>query len=479
MNYKIVIRLLSITLLILGLISIGQAELEDSAADSVGTEEFEIAPVFKASEILEMEMLNGDHFRVREEVGSDGYWDLYTVDTKFGVFQAHGWLELRTLIQEINAIAYLDELTRTEVFIKGALEAGLEPVELALAIVQHPVQTVSRIPRGIGHMFKRLAERARDLTALMGKIVKSGDKDKDIKHKDIDARLAEACARGDELTPGLCDEPGYSDDAMKIAEKAFDIDEAQRDWHEELDTDPYSTNEVLQNAITEFSWFEGMGKYGLKFTNIRKNPVIRMTTKVYRLAWRSSPLNLRKYLIEELTQMDIGEDQIKFFMGNPYISPTRQTFIVESLKDLEGVEGRDWVLKWAAESQSEDEAMYSASTLALIAWFNTQTPISRFMPGTLLPIVEAKDGRVVALLPIDYLSWTEDVATIINFAIARDDMNQIKDREIWLLNRASDRAKAEMESLGWTVLQDGYKDVLASGEDLELDAEPEPDEEDS
>jgi hypothetical protein len=111
---------------------------------------FEKVPVFKASEILEMDMLNGDHFRVREEVDSDGYWDLYTVDTKFGVFQAHGWLELRTLIQEIDALAYLDELTRTEEFVTGALAAGLEPVELALAIVQHPVQTVSQIPRGIG-----------------------------------------------------------------------------------------------------------------------------------------------------------------------------------------------------------------------------------------------------------------------------------------------------------------------------------------
>ena len=46
--------------------------------------------MFKASAMLEPEMISGDHFRVREEVGSDGYWDIYTVDTKFGVFNAHG-----------------------------------------------------------------------------------------------------------------------------------------------------------------------------------------------------------------------------------------------------------------------------------------------------------------------------------------------------------------------------------------------------
>ena len=61
--------------------------------------DYEEAPEFKASEILTADMLSGENFRVREEVGSDGYWDIYTVETEFGEFTAHGWIDLRELIR--------------------------------------------------------------------------------------------------------------------------------------------------------------------------------------------------------------------------------------------------------------------------------------------------------------------------------------------------------------------------------------------
>jgi len=426
--------------------------------------EFEPTPTFKASEIIEPEMISGDNFRVREEVGSDGYWDIYTVDTKFGVFIAHGWMDLRNLIREIDAIAHLDGLSKTLVFIEGAVERGLEPIDLAASIIQHPVQTISNLPRGIGQMFNRFAEQAKLLLTIMG----IGD-DK----ADLDTRLAEACARGDELTPGVCDKEGYGDEVNDFAEKYFDVDEARRQWHEELGTDPYSTNKVLQDAITEFSWFDGMGRYGFRFTGLHRSDVIRITNKVYRLAWRKDPANLQKYIAQELQSLKMSDEQTKYFMGNPYISPTRQIFIIESLKDMGGVEGGELVLQWTANALSEDEALYMATTVALLAWFHTQSPLKSFLPNTLIPIVQTVDRRNVALLPVDELSWTEDVAHIMNYAMRREDKERIQNEEAWLLGRASARARAELEARDWIVVEDGSEIVLKSGEDLELETEAE------
>ena len=45
-------------------------------------------------------------------------------------------------------------------------------------------------------------------------------------------------------------------------------------------------------------------------------------------------------------------------------------------------------------------------------------------------------------------------------------------KDIWLLTKASERAKAEIEALGFRVIEDGYKEVLASGEDMEFDELP-------
>ncbi|MBT8060194.1 MAG: hypothetical protein KJO33_11395, partial [Gammaproteobacteria bacterium] len=88
---------------------------------------FELPQTFEASAVLQDEMRSGQHFQVREEVGSDGYWGTYTVETKYGTFDAHGWFDLRNLIGEINAIAYLDEFTQTETFLGSATDKGQEP----------------------------------------------------------------------------------------------------------------------------------------------------------------------------------------------------------------------------------------------------------------------------------------------------------------------------------------------------------------
>ena len=137
------------------------------SANAAGAE-FEDAPVFKASEILSADMLSGDNFRVQEEVGSDGYWDIYTVETEFGEFSAHGWIALRELIREIDAIAALMAMSKTQVFLDSMVENGIkEPIDLAVTIVSHPVQTVTGLPRGIKNMFLRYGRKAKKIVCLL------------------------------------------------------------------------------------------------------------------------------------------------------------------------------------------------------------------------------------------------------------------------------------------------------------------------
>jgi hypothetical protein len=457
------------------LICLGQATLarSEDGGPSDATQisgKFEETPVFKASEILEADMLAGDHFRVRETVGSDGYWDLYTVETEFGEFQAHGWFDLRNLIREINAIAHLDHLSRTEVFITSAIDRGLEPLDLALEIVQHPILTISQMPRGIARMFTRFVEKLKMLGEISRKLAGNGDPENE-KAEEESTRLEEACARGDYLGPDVCQEAGLKDDMNMLAEHYFDVDDARRQWHEELGTDPYTSNLVLQNAITEVSWFDGMGSYGMKYVNIFRSRGFGVVHKVYKLAWRLDPVQLSEYQVDLLEKLKFTEEQISYFMGNAYISPLRKTAIIEALNELEGIEGSDQLLQWAAQSQSEDEALYTAITLNLVSWYNTQTSIRRFLTVTSLPVFETTDDRIVVLLPIDHLSWTEDVATLMDFAMQREDLERFKDREVWLLARASERARTELESRGWAVSADGYKALIASGEDLGMDEE--------
>ncbi len=438
-------------------------------ADEAG-QGYEPPPTFKASEILAHvpENLSGEHFKVREEVLNDGYWDFYTIDTPYGVFQAHGWIDLRTTIREIDAIARIEGMTKTEVFANAMIEKGIEPLEAAAQVITHPVQTVKNIPGGIKNMFKRYARKAKKVVDAGKKVVGKEDED-DPK----DTRLAEACASGQEPYPGACDEEGYADDFKKLARRYFDVNDEVREFHQELGTDPYSSNVVLQEAIKKISWIGGIGQFGVgKVNPLGKVQAIGIAGKVHKYAWGMDPFELREHLDRIMINNGIGPDERQYFLNNPYLTPSKQTAIVFALEEMDGVEGREFILHWAADSRNESEALYSMATVALVAWYHGQYTAVSFLPNTLVPVLKMADGRIVTLLPVDHLSWTEEVATILQAALTRKEMASDASKDIWLLTKASERAKAEIEALGFRVIEDGYKEVLASGEDMEFDELP-------
>ena len=427
----------------------GAAAAEDTS--------YEAPPEFMANEILTPDMQSGENFQVEQRVSSDGYWDIYTVKTEFGDFEARSWMALRKLIREINAIAELQKMTKTEAFIESAVENGiLEPINLAVTIVTNPVKTVSGIPRGIGNMFKRYGRRAKKTIDDTKKVL--GDN----KQEQVDPRIAEACRQGNESTPSACDDAGYKDDFKKLSSQYFKVDDAARKWHAELGTDPYSSNDVLHESIKKVSWASGLGEFGLKYTPLGGIKAIGVTREVYSLTWSKDPFELREYLEKSLADLNIDAQSRKYFMDNPYISPTRQTFIVKSLMGIGAIEGMETLIDWAADSRDEAEALYSAASVSLIAWMHSQSNIVRILPNTILPVIETKEGRVLAMLPIDYLSWSEEVATIVEAASLRDEVQQISNREIWLASRCSDIARNNLQSLGWTVTEDGFQNILDS-----------------
>jgi len=77
MNNHISIKIVLASLILLSASTASHAQTGNPEKLSANSGEFEPTPSFRASEILEPEMISGDHFRVREEVGSDGYWDIY------------------------------------------------------------------------------------------------------------------------------------------------------------------------------------------------------------------------------------------------------------------------------------------------------------------------------------------------------------------------------------------------------------------
>jgi hypothetical protein len=84
---------------------------------------FEELPELKASEILKPELLKGPHYVVRDPVPTASGMNQFTIDSDFGVFEADGNEMLLQLLKEIDAIARLREVSRTDEF-KNSLVAA-------------------------------------------------------------------------------------------------------------------------------------------------------------------------------------------------------------------------------------------------------------------------------------------------------------------------------------------------------------------
>src|SRR5678815_113189 len=119
---------------------------------------FEELPELKASEILKPELLKGPHFVVRDPVPTGSGMNQFTIDSDFGVFEADGNEMLLERLKEIDAIARLQEVSRTDEFKKSLVAAAKSPLNSAKNIARDPAQAIPTFQKGIMKFLGRAEE---------------------------------------------------------------------------------------------------------------------------------------------------------------------------------------------------------------------------------------------------------------------------------------------------------------------------------
>src|SRR6201987_6241187 len=183
---------------------------------------FEELPELKASEILKPELLKGSHYVVRDPVPTASGMNQFTIDSDFGVFEADGNEMLLQRLKEIDAIARLQDVSRTDEFKKSLVAAAKSPLNTAENIARDPAQAISNVPKGI----MKFLGRAKETVQNVGK----GGNDS----------LGDGSRRKEDAI-------GYSDKKRKIA--------LQRG------VDPYSTNAVRQKELDDVTWASWAGGF--------------------------------------------------------------------------------------------------------------------------------------------------------------------------------------------------------------------------
>ncbi|MGH8094972.1 MAG: hypothetical protein ACREIF_16115 [Chthoniobacterales bacterium] len=376
---------------------------------------YEELPELKASEILRPEFLQGPHFKVQEEVPTYSGANRFTIESDFGVFEADGNEMLVRRVNEIQAIARLKDVSRTEQYKDALVKAAKAPLATAKNIVTDPINTIGNAPKGIMKFMKKTGES-------MKNIGKKGDES----DRYEGSKMAQMI--------------GYSNTKRKVALS--------------LHVDPYSSNTVLQRELDGIAWatFAGGATFSLATMPIGGGVGIALTTvgveeQLENVLRDNSPGDLKKLNHKALIAMGATEKEASRLLGNGAFSPTAQTAFVLNLKSLGGVENRRALVRLSGEtSHDESDAIFYVQTAELMGKLHKgDHPLERIALLGDFPICIAKDGTVIAALQWDYAAHTKLAA---DFAKALDSQYKDKPRLIAISGVASPQLKEALEANG-------------------------------
>lgn len=413
-----------------------------SAALLVLATDFEPAPRLSAKDVVPATRLKSAAYTIDDVVPNDGFLNTYTIRTPFGAFEAQGDVLLDMRLDEAEALAKLDEVSKTGVLAKAL---GRSVVNTGRGVVQFVTKPVDTL-KGVGGGLKRFG-------------VNLGRKGKRAADKAVDA------VQGDEADGEDPEAPkGEKSTGAKVggaaggaAKAILGVNSARRRWAAKVGVDPYTTNELVQRTLEEIAKVDAAGSVVARVA-IPIPLAVGTTATISGLVWSKDPEELLKLNESSLKAMGVPDAGVKEFLyGNDAYTLTTCTIIAQALHAATGVEGRAAFVETATGATTEAEAWFYATSAQLLQRLAVETPVASLLGDSHATVARTKDGRAVVLLPADYITWNEQVGgSAPGIAQRSREEMQATALELRTTGRVSPRTRQELTALGFAI-REGYR----------------------
>jgi hypothetical protein len=378
-------------------------------------------PALRVRDVLSPAQLSGPNFQVADEVNNDGFLNYYTVHIRQpeAMLEVAGTELLLVRLDELDAVAKLQETKKRDTFTTAAKNAALGPFRFARDLVTAPGETLSSTASGIGSYAQNVGH------ALFG-------------------------------TAGAGEEG-----ALKTA---IGFASAKRALAQKMNVDPYSTNPLLQQELDEVAWtaFAGGMAINLGFGALPDRAGLAakgtgMSNRLSQTLRDNAPAELADLNEGKLRAMGVGNAATQALMQNTSYTPTDRTRLVAALEQLDGVADREALVEWAATAPRSEVAFLMARHAEMLAGYDARVaPLARFVRrgGRALPLT--RDGQLVAAFPVDYVTWSERLRTAV--AAAGEG---VPGKQFWITGRFDPTARAQLEAAGWTLYEQAGPQLAA------------------
>jgi hypothetical protein len=382
----------------------------------VGQEGDEPPPRFTASELLTPAIVQGNNHRVGEEVRTEGYFHEFTIASTFGSFEAVGRTELAVRIQEIGALAALEEVSKTDVFLAAAGQSVVRIGQGAAAVVTDPAGTAKGLGAGVKRFGVNLGRRTQRA------VTSTGD--------------------------DTAKEGGGA--AASAASSVLGVTAAMRRWAHKVGVDPYTTNTILRKALEDVAKVDTAGSIATKVVIPVPAPVGTISS-IGDLVWGKDPEEVRKINERGLRALAVPDDVAGNLFRSRWFTLTHQTRLIAALGTV-NVRGASDYVRTAVGADSAREALFLVESAEMLQQWHAREPVTGILTDSRALVASGAGGRVRALLPLDWLSWTGATHAALGEITerARRELGATR-LELVVTGRVSDRARREFEKLGWIV----------------------------
>lgn len=393
---------------------------------------WEVPPVFKASEHLPPAFLQGPHHRVRESAPSDGYLIHYTIDSDFGTFKCAGRRDLEVRVAEIGAIAKLVDVSKGDLFAEGLKRSIEKPIDAVKNIVEKPEESIKQVPKTVGHFLGKVG-------SSIGNAAKRTSER--FNKEDGENNTGEAIAdTGKELGGAAKSVAGF--------------DKAKLETARQLNVDPYSDNQRLQEEIEKVTWAFFAGGLPLRIgaavasagasTALTATTTVGLPSEIY----DTTPGELALRDRRALTEMGVAEKTIDEVFLDPALTISLRHEIIGAISQLPAGEGQKAMVEAALSCELRRQTIFLRDALEILVERHRKKPYASLATTGRLPVGVTSEGDSEVPAPVDYISWTSEIAEF-----ATRDTAPKGPRRLLLGGNVSPTAATGLREAGWELAQ--------------------------
>lgn len=313
---------------------------------------------FSARSILPASVLQANTYRINDRVLVSDHQFQFNIETNYGTFPVTGIPMLEKRISELRAIQEAGKLSNQAVVAKSAWATLKRTPQGAEHLLADPLGTLKQTPRGI----KKMAANFIDPVS---------------RHAGSESR-------------------------RKLAAN--------------LGVDSETRNPVLNQMLVQLAARNMAGESATKFALSAAVPGLGTLSSMENLrdaVASKTPHELLGQINAELTQLGTWAPIKDTFVKSRNWTLLEKLAFMQSYKQLAGVQHADVLLYMANRADSEAEILRRLISVRLLAELHSKNPIQTISDAG-LPIAWLKDGQIVGVCSIDYLTNSPEIQQVAN-----------------------------------------------------------------